>query len=205
MNLLDVYNLFDKGDITQEEAASTLGMTLKTFRFRCTKWGHRLPLLLAILDKIKEDKITREEAAVALSVTAREVNQLMKSWNISRPVKEYALNKAKAEVKWEIRKRYAIDFIAGSSDIDDAAERAEVSVRQMRRWVSDLINKHFGMVWGDLKLLSNAKRKSLALEVEKAENLELERQQTLNAIASGRKTLESEALDRALTRKKKRG
>lgn len=205
MNLLDVYNLFDKGDITQEEAASTLGMTLKTFRFRCTKWGHRLPLLLAILDKIKEDKITREEAAVALSVTAREVNQLMKSWNISRPVKEYALNKAKAEVKWEIRKRYAIDFIAGSSDIDDAAERAEVSVRQMRRWVSDLINKHFGMVWGDLKLLSNAKRKALALEVEKAENLELERQQTLNAIASGRKTLESEALDRALTRKKKRG
>lgn len=205
MNLLDVYNLFDKGEITQEEAASALGMTLKTFRFRCTKWGHRLPLLLAILDKIKEDKITREEAAVALSVTAREVNQLMKSWNISRPVKEYALNKAKAEVKWEIRKRYAIDFIAGSSDIDDAAERAEVSVRQMRRWVSDLINKHFGMVWGDLKLLSNAKRKALALEVEKAENLELERQQTLNAIASGRKTLESEALDRALTRKKKRG
>lgn len=75
----------------------------------------------------------------------------------------------------------------------------------MRRWVSDLINKHFGMVWGDLKLLSNAKRKALALEVEKAENLELERQQTLNAIASGRKTLESEALDRALTRKNKRG
>lgn len=61
------------------------------------------------------------------------------------------------------------------------------------------------MVWGDLKLLSNAKRKSLALEVEKAENLELGRQQTLNAIASGRKTLESEALDRALTRKNKRG
>ena len=61
------------------------------------------------------------------------------------------------------------------------------------------------MVWGDLKLLSNAKHKPLALEVEKAENLELERQQTLNAITSGRKTLESEALDRALTRKKKRG
>lgn len=54
-------------------------------------------------------------------------------------------------------------------------------------------------------MLSNAKRKALALEVEKAENLKLERQQTLNAIASGRKTLESEALDRALTRKNKRG
>ena len=71
--------------------------------------------------------------------------------------------------------------------------------------MSDRINQHFGMVWGDLRLLSNAKRKALALEVEKAENLELERQQTLNAIASGRKTLESEALDRALTRKNKRG
>ena len=180
-------------------------MTLKTFRFRCTKWGHRLPLLLAILDKIKEDKITREEAAEALAVTVREVNQLMKSWNISRPLKEYALNKAKAEVKWEIRKRFAIDYIAGSAELEDAAERAEVSTRQMRRWVSDLIHQHFGMVWGDLRLISNAKRKALALEVEKAENLELERQQTLNAIASGRKTLESEALDRALTRKNKRG
>lgn len=162
-------------------------------------------MLLAILDKIKEDKITREEAAEALAVTVREVNQLMKSWNISRPLKEYALNKAKAEVKWEIRKRFAIDYIAGSAELEDAAERAEVSTWQMRRWVSDLINQHFGMVWGDLKLLSNAKRKALALEVEKAENLELERQQTLNAIASGRKTLESEALDRALTRKNKRG
>ena len=68
------------------------------------KVGHRLPLLLAILDKIKEDKITREEAAEALAVTVREVNQLMKPWNTSRPLKEYALNKAKAEVKWEIRK-----------------------------------------------------------------------------------------------------
>ena len=129
----------------------------------------------------------------------------MKSWNISRPLKEYALNKAKAGVKWEIRKRFAIDYIAGSAKLEDAAERAEVSTRQMRRWVSDRINQHFGMVWGDLRLLSNAKRKALALEVEKAENLELERQQTLNAIASGRKTLESEALDRALTRKNKRG
>ncbi len=54
-------------------------------------------------------------------------------------------------------------------------------------------------------MLSNAKHKALALEGEKAENLELERQQTLSAIASGRKTLESEALDLALTRKYKRG
>ena len=56
MKRLDVYNLYDKSEITDEEAAKALGMTLKTFRFRCTKWGHRLPLLLAILDKIKEDK-----------------------------------------------------------------------------------------------------------------------------------------------------
>ena len=53
--LLDVYNLYDKSEITDEEAAKALGMTLKTFRFRYTKWGHRLPLLLAILGKIKED------------------------------------------------------------------------------------------------------------------------------------------------------
>ena len=71
MKRLDVYNLYDKSEITDEEAAKALNMTLKTFRFRCTKWGHHLPLLLAILDKIKEDKITREEAAEALAVTVR--------------------------------------------------------------------------------------------------------------------------------------
>ena len=44
MKLLDVYNLYDKSEITDEEAAKALGMTLKTFRFRCTKWGAPSPI-----------------------------------------------------------------------------------------------------------------------------------------------------------------
>jgi len=204
MKLLDIYTLLENKEITEEEAAKTLGMTVKLLRFRITRWSHRLPLLLSILDKIKEDKITRNEASVALQVTVREVNQLMKTWNIERPIKEYELNRVKSQVKWEIRNRYALDFISGHMELDEAAESADVSPRQMRRWVSKLLEKHFQMPWGDLKQLSNERRLRLVQEIEIAENLELAKQQTLTAISKGKKTLETEALDRVISRKKRK-
>lgn len=204
MKLLDIYTALEHREIDQEQAARLLNLTMKQLKFRLTRWGHRLPLLLSVLDKIKEDRITRDEAAQALQVTGREINQLMRSWNVDRPIKEYVVNRAKAEVKWEIRKRFALDFISGHMELMEAAEGAGVSDRQMRRWVSELLNKHFQMPWGDLRELDSAKRARLAEEIEKAENLELERQQTLNSIAKGKKTLESEALDRVISRKKRK-
>ena len=49
MKRLDVYNLYDKSEITDEEAAKALNMTLKTFRFRCTKWGTPSPTVISDL------------------------------------------------------------------------------------------------------------------------------------------------------------
>jgi len=125
----------------------------------------------------------------------------MVKWKIERPIKEYRLNRAKSEVKWDIIKRYALDFISGHMELDEAAESAGVSPRQMRRWVSKLLKEHAEMPWGDLRLLDNKGRNRLAQEIETAEGLELAKQQTLNAIASGKKSLESEALDRVISSK----
>lgn len=64
--------------------------------------------------------------------------------------------------------------------------------------MSKLLEKHFAMPWGDLKHLDSQKRMRLVAEIEKAEDLELVKQQTLNAIGNGKKTVETEALDRLI-------
>lgn len=204
MKLLDVYNLIEQGQVTDEQAAEALDLSHRQWEMRKKKWGHRLPLLFSILDKIKEDKITRLEAAQILGTTERNVNSLMQSWGVVRPLKPYLVARAAAEVKWEIRKKMAIDFIAGATTIEDAAEGAEVSDRQMRRWVSELLHKHFGMVFKDLKPLQLRRRQRLAEEVEEAERLELAKQQQLKAVLSGQKTIQEEALERAVARREAR-
>lgn len=204
MNLLDVYSLLSKQEITVAEAAKAFGFTERDMKFRLTHYGARLPLLLSVLDRIKEDTISRGEAADVLSVTPREVNQLMHNWHIKRPLKAYLIERSTSKVKWEIRKKFAVDFIAGYGTLADAAEGANVSVRQMRRWVSDLLDKHYKMVFKDLKELTLKRRRRLAAEIEEAEGLELAKQQVLQAIADGKRSLGEEALERVMARKARR-
>lgn len=86
----------------------------------------------------------------------------------------------------------------------DAAAHAGVTDRQMLRWIIDLLDRHFGMVWGDLRLLEPDRRYNLASQIEKLEDIELRKQQTLNAIAAGKKSVEDEALERLLQKHRKR-
>ena len=146
MNLLDLYNMHQKGEISTEEMAKMLNISIKNLKIRITKHGDRLPLVLATLDRIKCDQIDRARAAEALQVSVRTVNQLMQSWDVQRPLKGYLIDKAAAQVKWEVRKKYAIDFVGERETIESAAEKAGVSTRQMRRWVSELIHEHYGIV-----------------------------------------------------------
>lgn len=196
MKLIEAYTKYRNGEITEEQAAEAFNQTVKRFRFTLTRYKDDIEIRLSVLDAISEDGITREEAATALKTSPREVNQLMKNWGITRPVKTYLVDKEKADIKWAIRKRFAIDFIAGSVEISDAADNADCSERQMRRWVSDLINEHYGMKWGDLKLISNRRRAEMAQEIEEKEGLKLEKQQALNDIIRGKKSLEEAALER---------
>ena len=58
-------------------------------------------------------------------------------------------------------------------------------------------------LWGDLRLLEPDRRYNLASQIEKLEDIELRKQQTLNAIAAGKKTVKDEALERLLQKPKK--
>lgn len=205
MNLLDVYNLLVTKEITEEQAAMTLGMTVSSLRFRITRNGHRLPLTLATLDKIGTDSISRVEAAEVLGVSMREVNKLMTSWQVKRPIKASTLERVSSKIKWEIYKKYAIDFIAGSDEIENVAEQAGISVRQMRRWVSNLLDEHFGITFKDMTSLSLSKRRRLADEIETAEHLEIAKQQVLKSIADGKMSIKEEALKRVMSRRNNQG
>lgn len=201
MNLLDIYNLLLKGDITHKQAADTFGLTERDLKARITRHGHRLPLILSVLDKIKTDKITREEASKALERSTRQTNKLMESWKIERPLKVYLVDKQVTQIKWEIQKKYAIDFIAGGIDFETAAEGADLSTRQIRRRVADLLMKHHEMPYKDLDQLSMARRRRLAEGIETAENLELSKQNMLKLIADGKLSIKEEALNRVLSRR----
>jgi hypothetical protein len=128
----------------------------------------------------------------------------MVSWNVVRPLKEYLIDRMSAQVKWEVRKKYAIDFVAERETIESAAEKADVSTRQMRRWVSELINKHYGMVFRDLNSLTLNKRRELANEIEQKEGLEQAVQQRVLAVSEGQKALQQEALELAIERRERR-
>jgi hypothetical protein len=204
MRLIEIYNMLEKGELKLEEAARAFDMTPRNLKFRLTTWGHRLPLLLSTLDKIRDDRIDRQDAAKVLDVSGREVNHLMLAWKIKRPVKQYVVDRTRAEVKWEIRKKYAIDYIAGHMEIEDAAEAADVSERQMRRWVSEMLMKHYEMPFKDLKEVSNHRRMRLAAEIVSAEGIEDDKKRVIDSISLGKTDMADEVITRVMTKVKGR-
>lgn len=205
MNRYKVYRDFLEEKITEEQAAKALGITERDWRFRQTKYGSKLPKVLMTMDRIDNDEITRDEAAKVLNVTARQVNNLMKSWNAGRPIKEYLINRAVSSVKWELRKKFAVEYIAGTSDFETAALGAEVSVRQMRRWVEDLLQAHYGITTKDLKHISLSRRGKMADEIEEREGLEYAKINVLNEVAKGLVAIEEVALRRVMSKRTLKG
>lgn len=197
MKLSDIYKQLKAGDIDLKAAAEQFGISEIGLKIRISKHGDNLPRVLKTLDRIAADQISREAAAEYLKVQVRTINLLMETWHVKRPARDaYLVTRAKASIKWEIRKKYAIDFIAGSDTLESAAEGAEVSVRQIRRWVSELLEKHYQMVFKDLKGMRDSQRKRLADEIETAEGLEIEKQQVLKQIADGHRAVQDVAMER---------
>ena len=197
MNLTELYNQLCVDKISEEEFSQACNLTHNQYKLRVAKWGPRFPLMLSVLDKIAADEITRDEAAKSLGIGTRAINSLSERWRVARPIKDYRFKDAASQVKWELRKKAAIDYIGGA-DLIDCAVRAQCSDRQLRRWISDLLDKHFQIVWRDLSTLSPEQRRCLAEDIEKAEKFEYEKISTLNAIARGEKTIEGAALERVV-------
>lgn len=205
MKLIDLYSLMESGQVTQAQAAVALDISEKQLKLRMAQWGHKLPMLFATLDKIAEKTISTKEAAEVMGTTDRNMRALISRWKVTKPPSEYLVENARAEVKWEIRKKFAIDFISSSMTIEEAADGAEVSIRQMRRWVAALLKKHYAMTTRELTSLPPLRRKRLADEMEEAERLDLAKQNVLKAISDGRKPIEEEALERVHAKKFKGG
>lgn len=205
MNRYRLYTQYVRKEISDEEIANALGITLRDWKFRLTKYGSKMPHVLKTLDRIEEDEITRGQAARVLNVTVRQVNNMMQSWGCTRPIKKYVIERAVAGVKWEIRKKFAIEYIAGSATIEDAAEGAGISVRQMRRWIKDLIWKHYQVTPRELTSLEPRKRARIADELEDAEGLELSKLNVLNEVVRGDVALEEVAISRVLSKRSYKG
>lgn len=164
MKLLDAYVAMQNGELTEAEVASALGITERALKIRISRHGLKLPLVLSVLDQFHENKISRDDAA-AMGVTVRTVNAL-------RPLSNDTITRATSQVKWEVRKKFALDFIRGTMNIDAAAEAAGVSSRQMRRWVANLIKKHYGIVYKDLAEIAPRRLAEMAKHIEEEEALE---------------------------------
>jgi hypothetical protein len=196
MSLYDTYAQYVKNKKTEEETAEAFGLSLKDFRYRLTRYGDRLPQVLSTLDRIATDEITRTDAAAILGVKERSINALQKSWAVNRPIKEYKVRAAVSQVKWEVAKKVACEFIAGTTTIEKASELSGLSTRQMRRWVTKLIVKHFGITFKDLADMTLSKRGRMADHIENAEGLEAAKQKVLGQVVLGQKALEDVAVER---------
>ena len=201
MNLSNIYSLLKEDKIDLAEAAKRYGFTEKDLKFRITRWGDKLPQLLSTLDKLSNDVINSEEAAATLDVTIRNVNALRKSWSVGWALKDYAIVRATSKVKWDIRKKFAIDVIAGNASVDEISIQSGVSARQLRRWVIVLLTKHNPMPYGDLKLMPAHHRRALADKIDEKENLDFAKQNLLKSIADGKTAIRDEAINRVLAKR----
>lgn len=100
-------------------------------------------------------------------------------------MKAYLLTMASSKVKWEVIKNYAIEVIADSMTAEQAALAADVSTRQLRRWVAQLLDTHLGIVSRDLRAMPLAKRRRLADQIEESEGLSAAAQAVAKAGAAG--------------------
>ena len=194
-----------RSEISAAEAAQIYAISPSDFQLRLSRNGNHLPLILKSLDRVATGHLSSNELSVILGVSVRQCNALIKSWNVTRPAKclpEYLVERTASKVKWEIRKKYAIDYIAGGASIADSAANAGVSTRQMRRWVSELLARHASkthvVAFSDLRAISPTKRRRLADQVEVREGLDRDKQAAVREIVSGERLLRDVATERVL-------
>ena len=72
---------------------------------------------------------------------------------------------------WSTSREFVLSFMAAECTESEAADRAGISTRQLRRWASELLHEHFEMTLKDLLSLTQARRRRLAQKVAQAEDI----------------------------------
>lgn len=171
---------FERGDIKLTEATETLGArTASDVLKSLTAYREHLPYLIAMSDRlsVQHEKASDRTALLAeiaerLGVTLRQVNRLMRNTNIITPSPYQAMMRKfraeEAKEKWRVRFDCALSVIAGLDKMDTAAEIAEVSSRQMYRWVNKLLDTQF-IKLKEVRQLQMYRRKEIADQIEQTQ------------------------------------
>ena len=193
MKRYDVYKQYSKGSMTLADAAANLGMTERDFKFRMTKWGNRLPTVLKLMDGVEQGAKNSKDVVEALGIQTRAANSLIGSFKVVRPLGEWRIERAAPKIKWDLHTKVAIDVIACSKTLTDAAIAGNISERQVRRVVAALIKQHCQMTYRDLSAMRVPDRCRIANEIEQNEQLDYANRQLLEAIEQGHTTVADEA------------
>ncbi len=171
---------FERGDIQLSQAAETLEARAASDVIRSlVAYREHLPYLVEAAERLAmqhnsqgDRRVIVEEVATKLGITVRQVNRMMKNTNIVTPspykFMMRQLKEVEAKEKWRTRFECALSVIAGADKMEDAAERSEVTTRQMYRWVNKLLDTQ-EIKLRDLRKLQIYRRKEIADHIEQTQ------------------------------------
>lgn len=172
----EILYLVSSQQLEEETAAEMLNVSVRSLRATMTKYGKRIKKMPTALGPLQEQAETvfertkaLQKAAKMLGITLRQVRRLLEKNEIAiqRPVSyEKRLERAEnAQEKWRKRQNAALSVIAGADDMESAATFAEVSSRQMYRWVNKLLSAEQVRI-RDLQEMRRETRAELARRLE---------------------------------------
>lgn len=156
----------------------------KAEKIRVSKLGNKLATYAEAWDALSanfptrgERRKVRDHYAALLEVEPRTLNNIAKP-EFQRPerIKEIQAHYLDVSSKKLSVVKAAISVIAGSETPEDAALRAETTVRTVYRRVNTLLALH-QLVIGDLKHMTNQQRTALAQQLEGSIGTALEQKQ----------------------------
>lgn len=159
-------------EMTPEDAGKILNMRTRVVKQYVTLHGPRLRIIVPLIDKLLEpvnDKhdqtIIKEQLSDLLQVTYRQVTRLVEvsGVKIPRPLatvgrEKHSLN---AKSRTFMRKRTALEVIAGKYTAEYAAKAAQVSEKHIYRLANELLNIE-GLVFRDLRKMTDTTKQQLA-------------------------------------------
>lgn len=168
---------YQLGRLKEEEAMAELGVDRKTLHLLESLWKGRLGGILPLVDSLLVPKKTKGQQSIIklrmaekLGVTIRQVNRLLDSSGIEIPTPISVLEREEIRKNAQNRRRnhekFALDVVFGHETVENAAERAELSVRQMYRVISKMAHRA-GLSYSDLTTAPPSKREKLAKKIEK--------------------------------------
>jgi flagellar hook-basal body complex protein FliE len=164
------------GELCPSQAAELLNTSTTNLRRLETIWEAHLPTLVPLVDQLLQPSQTKHGQVKLklrikkhLGVTYREVNRLLKASEIVLPA---PLSTEKRKIRVEntrkrrkTREKCALDVIFDLSDVVSAAEKAEISIRQMYRQCNRLA-KLADFTYKELVQLPRISRQKVARQIE---------------------------------------